>query len=325
MRTRRLARLAGVALVAALAAGLAGCTGHGARPAAASQDAGLTTKGPFAAVSGRFGQQPTLSFPAGATPSDKLQRKILSLGHGPKLAIGDLVVADYLGQVWGGPVFQNSYRDGQAVPLQFGVRKLLPGIDSGLLGVPVGSRVELTVPPKDAYGSVGDPTTGVKPDQTLVYVLDLAQRYNGKSGADPTGTPASSPAELPKVGGKLSVAPLITFPTRLRLPAKRVTLVVARGHGAPLKQGTAIVQYYGVNGRNQFVGSTWLNGTPTAVPVGAADSSTGGMFDDLVGVPVGSRVLVVVPAPPGPKQLSDTAVAAVDVLAQLTTAAQMAR
>jgi phosphate starvation-inducible protein PhoH len=57
--------------------------------------------------------------------------------------------------------------------------------------------------------------------------------------------------------------------------------------------------------------------------VGGAEDSTGGIFDDLVGLPIGSRVLIVAPAAPGRQQTLDTAVIAVDVLAQVTTAKQM--
>ncbi len=298
---------------------LAGCT-H-TTPTVAPADT-LTTSGPFPAVSGAFGSQPDITFDTAQKPDAKLQRKVLSRGRGPALAIGDLVAADYVGQIWNGKVFDNSYASGQAAVLQFGLKKLLPGIDAGLLGVPVGSRVELTLPPTDGYGSLGDKSLGIKPTDTLVYVFDIAQRYNGKSSGD--GTSSVQPAGLPVIGGPLDRAPLITVPKNRPVPSTRITRVISRGDGASLRQGSAIIQFYSVNWDGGFVSSTWLQGTPTAVPVGAATDVTDGVFDGLVGLPIGSRVLIVAPAPTGHDQAVHTAVIAVDILAQVGTAKQMA-
>lgn len=311
-----------VALAGAGALVLTGCSQprseHGSSVAAA-----LTTAGPFAEVSGDFGVQPLVGFGTVTAPSGKLQRKILRAGTGPKLAIGDLVVADYLAQVWQGKVFDNSYSGKQAATLQVGVHKLLPGLDAGLVGVPVGSRVELVLPPVDGYGPAGNKLAGIGATDTLVYVLDLAKRYDGKSGADPAGTAVPLPAGLPTVGGQLGVAPLIAFPGHAVLPPRRTTRLIAKGRGPLLTQGTAVIQYYSVDWNNRFVGSTWLNGTPTSVPVGDAADATGGLFDGLVGLPVGSRVLIVAPAPAGPDQREQTAVLAVDILDQVTSAQRM--
>ena len=59
------------------------------------------------------------------------------------------------------------------------------------------------------------------------------------------------------------------------------------------------------------------------MPVGEAADATGGVFDGLVGLPIGSRVLIVAPAPPGPNSATDTAVIAVDILDQVSTARRM--
>ena len=298
---------------------LAGCTHSSVRSTPADP---LTTTGPFPTVTGAFGRQPVIEFGAGR-PAAKLQRKVLSLGTGPALAIGDLIATDYVGQIWNGKVFDNSYASGQAAVLQFGLKKLLPGVDAGLLGVPVGSRVELTIPPTDGYGTVGDQSLGITATDTLVYVFDIAQRYNGKSSGDGTRAVAG-PAGSPTVGGNLTQAPLITVPPDQPVPSHPTTRVVARGAGRPLRTGSAIIQYYSVNWNGGFVSSTWLQGTPTSVPVGNATDATGGVFDGLVGQPVGSRVLIVVPAAAGKDQAAHTAVIAVDILAQVGTAKAMA-
>lgn len=309
-----------VLLAVAAVLSVAGCSTPRKAAASASR---LDSKGPFPAADGEFGSKPTITFGAGVTPSAKLQRKILHLGTGPALIKGDLIVADYLGQVWGGKVFDNSYDRGTAMTAQVGIGKLITGWDAGLVGVPVGSRVELTVPPSDGYGSTGNTAAGIRGTDTLVFVIDVAKRYNLRSSLPRNGQFQAIPAGLPQVQGSLVAPPRILFPAGARPPAKRETVFVARGTGAPVKQGTAIVQYYSVDWRNTFLASTWVNGTATSVPVGDAMDATGGLFDGLVGVPVGSRVLIVAPGAPGPQQAASTAVVAVDVLDQVTTAKQM--
>jgi hypothetical protein len=48
-----------------------------------------------------------------------------------------------------------------------------PGWDIGLVGMCVGERRRLTVPPVLAYGSAGLPRRGIPPDATLQYDVTL--------------------------------------------------------------------------------------------------------------------------------------------------------
>lgn len=48
-----------------------------------------------------------------------------------------------------------------------------PGWDVGLLGMCVGERREMYVPPILGYGSKGFPRAGVPPDATIVYDIEL--------------------------------------------------------------------------------------------------------------------------------------------------------
>jgi peptidylprolyl isomerase len=284
----------------------------------------LTTKGPFPAVSGGFGDRPTIIYRDGVQPSPRLQRNILRVGTGPKLVGGDLIVADYLGQIWNGQVFDNTYDRGEAVTLQVGLGKLIPGWDAGLVGVRVGSRVELTVPPRDGYGSAGNKEAGTSGTDTLVFVIDVARRYDNHSSADRLATPQAMPPNLPTIGGALTAAPSIAIARGLPLPTSLQTYIVARGHGSVLRVGTAAVRYSSVNWDGKTIGSSWDVGTATAVQIGNAADASGALFDGLVGVPVGSRVLIVLPAAAGKDQRVNTAAVVVDVLDQVTTAKQMA-
>jgi len=304
---------------------LTGCSGssHTAKPRPASST--LDTPGPFPIVSGAFGDKPSVMFTPEGLPATQLRRKVLVTGHGAPLAKGDLAVVDYLGQIWNGKVFDNSYDAGQAAAVQVGIGGLLPGWDAGLVGVPVGSRVELTLPPTSGYGAEGNSKAGITGKDTLVFVVDVAARYDTKATADPSDTTEALPAHLPIVTGAPPRPPEIAIPKGLPIPHQRSTHVIARGHGAPVRTGSLVIQYDSINWMGQFVSSTWQNGVPTAVPIGDATDTTGGLFDGLVGVPLGSRVLIVAPGVNNASgdSATNSAAVVVDVIAQVSTAKKM--
>ena len=92
-------RLATPFLIAALV--LIGGTGLIASVASASTAA-------LPSVAGGFNQTPKITFPKNAPPST-LQVSYLHRGNGPKVVAGELLVANYLGQIWGGKVFDSSF------------------------------------------------------------------------------------------------------------------------------------------------------------------------------------------------------------------------
>jgi len=55
----------------------------------------------------------------------------------------------------------------------FQLGQLIPAWNTGLVGVPVGSRVMLVVPPAQGYGKNGQASAGIKPTDTLVFVVDI--------------------------------------------------------------------------------------------------------------------------------------------------------
>ena len=123
-------------------------------------------------VSGDFGAKPVLTFDDTA-PSAELQVETLVKGDGPEVAVGDTIICDYLGQVWGGEVFDNSYDRGEALTFPLGIGMVIRGWDEGLLGQTVGSRVLLSIPADLGYGQAGVPQAGIKGGDTLVFVTDI--------------------------------------------------------------------------------------------------------------------------------------------------------
>ena len=187
--TRRSTRAA-VAIVGAAVLTLSACSssstagsssaskkpGSSASPSA-SATAAPTTTADFPTVKGAYGVKPTLTFPF-ANPSKTLQVKVLSEGTGPVVAKNQLLIADYLGQIWRGKVFDNSYDRKQPIGAPIGVGQVLPGWDKALVGKKVGSRVLLVIPPLEGYGTTGNSDAGIKGTDTLAFVVDIVSTYS---------------------------------------------------------------------------------------------------------------------------------------------------
>jgi len=273
-------------------------------------------------ASGAFGEKPTLTFPAN-DPVPSLQRVILSQGTGPVTASGDWLVTNYLGQVWGGTVFDNSYDRGATSAFQIGAGKVVPGWDTALVGVPVGSRVLLSLPPADGYGSAGNSSAGIKGTDTLVFIVDIVQAIPKTAGGQVDATPAAPlPATAPQVSGALGAAATVTIPAGLAEPTTPTVTVLATGTGAPVALGQVLVQYTAVTWDGQPAGTTWPGADPSTSGQGPQELpvAASGPFAGLVGVPLGSRVLVQVPGQTDQQtgQAQPSIAAVVDLLLQTT-------
>lgn len=114
---------------------------------------------------------PVIAAPDGPAP-DELVVEDLTVGDGTVVADGDSITVDYIGALYSdGTVFDNSY-EGEPFSLTLGGGQVIPGWDEGLVGMAVGGRRQLTIPPDKAYGSEGSGDV-IGPDATLVFVIDL--------------------------------------------------------------------------------------------------------------------------------------------------------
>ncbi|WP_127129765.1 FKBP-type peptidyl-prolyl cis-trans isomerase [Georgenia sp. SYP-B2076] len=123
-------------------------------------------------ATGGFGDKPELTFPANAAP-EGLQVQVLEQGDGDTVEAGSTIVVNYLGQTWGGHVFDNSYDRGATISFPIGMGVVIGGWDDGLVGQQIGSRVLLSIPPEHGYGPNGMPQAGIKGTDTLVFVVDV--------------------------------------------------------------------------------------------------------------------------------------------------------
>ncbi len=113
------------------------------------------------------------SFKNAPEPTDELRSFTRIVGEGEVVEKGDLLVANYLGQVYGGDQpFDESYT-GDPVGFGIGLGQVIEGWDEALVGQTVGSRVILAIPPDLGYGEEGSPQAGIEGDDTLYFVVDV--------------------------------------------------------------------------------------------------------------------------------------------------------
>ncbi|MFE9609267.1 FKBP-type peptidyl-prolyl cis-trans isomerase [Streptomyces sp. NPDC006012] len=285
--------------------------------------------GPLPAITAgtKFGEKPTVAKGSGE-PSKDLAVKTVIAGGGRTVAENDFVQAHYLGQVWStAKVFDNSYDRKTPLVLQLAEGSVIDGWRYALSGRKVGSRVAMAVPPTWGYGSSGNEQAGIKGTDTLVFVVDLLDTFNGKSSAQGKAVPQTD-AALPKVGTNTDGnAPSIDIP-KSSPPGKLVSEYVLEGDGAGLKPDQTVLC--------QFKGEVWDSGKTFEQTYGSGRLSqfslqqmeqvVKGLSQGLTGKKVGSRVLVVVPpelaygdTPPsgGVVKKGSTLVFAVDILAAM--------
>ena len=104
-----------------------------------------------------------------ALPSG-LQYKILKAGKGKKPTAADTVECHYRGTLIDGTEFDSSYRSGQ--PASFPVNGVIAGWTEALKLMPVGSKWQLFVPSKLAYGEQGA-GADIGPNATLIFEVEL--------------------------------------------------------------------------------------------------------------------------------------------------------
>jgi peptidylprolyl isomerase len=114
-----------------------------------------------------------LDFTGTPKPDGKLRLATLQSGTGDTVKKGQTIVVNYLGQVYKAPKpFDENF---STAPTSFpiGVGRVVKGWDKTLVGQKVGSEVMIAIPPKDGYGSKGQPTAGIKGTDTLYFVVDI--------------------------------------------------------------------------------------------------------------------------------------------------------
>ena len=117
-------------------------------------------------------EKPFVDPPEGPAPSE-LEIVDLEVGTGPEAVPGKRVAVHYVGVAYStGEEFDSSYGRGEPLVFGLGARQVITGWDQGIVGMKVGGRRRLTIPPHLAYGDRGA-GGAIKPGETLIFVCDL--------------------------------------------------------------------------------------------------------------------------------------------------------
>jgi FKBP-type peptidyl-prolyl cis-trans isomerase len=119
--------------------------------------------------------KPKIPKQSGKAPTT-LKVEDLIEGKGPAAKSGDKISVRYAGNLYDtNKEFDSSWKRGKApFQLTLGQGQVIQGWDQGLVGMKVGGRRRLTIPPDLAYGAQGQPPT-IPANSTLVFDVDLTK------------------------------------------------------------------------------------------------------------------------------------------------------
>ncbi len=239
-------------------------------------------------VDGAFGEVPALSFEPNFSIDQTRQRTIIEGdAANPAITEASIVENNYAGyNARTGEKFDSSFDKGQAALMT--LDRLVPGFSKSLLGHRAGDRVLMVIPGSEAYDSQnGSPDVGIAVGDTLIFVVDII----AVSVDTATGTP-QSPSLPVTLGADADGYPTVAIPAGAAQPTQRTVATVIQG----TQRGVAATDYLMVFYRSY----SWRTGALIEDKYAAPDS--GALSDlipdwkeGLVGVPIGSRVVIVAP------------------------------
>lgn len=98
--------------------------------------------------------------------------EILQEGSGSPAKTGDLVLVHYTGTLENGTKFDSSLDRGTPFDFTLGQNRVIQGWELGVLGMKVGEKRKLTIPPELGYGSQGAGEL-IPPNVTLLFEVEL--------------------------------------------------------------------------------------------------------------------------------------------------------
>jgi FKBP-type peptidyl-prolyl cis-trans isomerase len=106
------------------------------------------------------------------------------VGTGAEVKSGDTVSVLYSGSLDDGTVFDASSKHGnQPFSFTVGAGQVIKGWDLGLVGMKVGGKRELTIPPELGYGASGAGGGMIPPNATLHFTIQLLSATSSPAAA----------------------------------------------------------------------------------------------------------------------------------------------
>ena len=132
----------------------------GAPTTQASQSAAVTSPNEAAKAS-------TMTFPDGLKIQDEV------VGTGATAQSGQQVTVNYIGWLADGTKFDASADHGGTFTFNLGAQQVIKGWDQGVVGMKVGGKRKLTIPPELGYGANG--MGPIPPNSTLTFEVELVK------------------------------------------------------------------------------------------------------------------------------------------------------
>ncbi len=264
----------------------AACGGGGA--ADAPQDRLGTIDDVTVTVTGFVEATPKIEFSAPLKFAET-EAEVLDKGPGNGDAVNDnsMVTLDYLGvNASDGATIDSSYDTGK--PATFQPADTIEGFATGLQGARAGDRVVIAVASKDGYDPTGKPEVGVRPGDSLIFVVDVIKVVN------PTPIPR---AQLPSVKQDKDGDPVkfLAKPDTPKSVPLLETYVVRAGDGPKVEADDTLTV--------EYLGQVWPDGAvfdesyskkkPVSFPL---TDVIEGWSQGLLGQQVGSQVILTIPS-----------------------------
>ena len=112
------------------------------------------------------------STPKTVTTKSGLKYVDLVIGKGPMPSVGQTISVLYTGRLTNGTIFDStSNRNNEPFETPIGVGQVIKGWDEGMLGMRVGGKRRLTIPPALGYGA--EAQGPIPPNSTLIFDVQL--------------------------------------------------------------------------------------------------------------------------------------------------------
>ena len=264
-------------------------------PAASSSvDTGETIPG--LKVSGPVGSEPTVKIDA-PLKIDSTKTQVVQAGDGAPVVQGkDALLSIYVANGKTGKKAASTYDQGTPAKVTMADGQLFPSLLQALVGKPEGSRVAVAATVTQTYGSSGAKQLGLTPQDSVLFVVDIVSVAPSKVLDAPSGQQADVPKNLPTVEEKGRKVTGLDFSGAPAKPAGKLQVIpLVKGDGPPVRDDSLVTFNY--------FGEVWGAKSPfdesyskQPVTFGVGINQLIKAWDQgLVGVPQGSRVMIIAP------------------------------